>query len=511
MSLFSKLQQIFSTKQYPTGAFDGELDSRTIHLSMFQPPVSIPKKYVTEMPPVENQSPKNDCVGRGVHKVVELYLKQKGKDVNLSARDVYKQCKAVDGVPGSQGTFVSVGVHVAYKNGIATEALVPSDTSLKEEVYIGYQDTPEIIASRAQYKTGGYGVVARDYGAVCQSIYQNKAILCSLLVDNNWFFGKITRVFKDLGRHCVVLHGYDQEKLSVIGQNSWGTLWIGYIAGIVDKSIAPGHFEALWTDIEPGLMDLFSVTDVPTKLIEEARAQEHVFNIDLKIGAKGIEVKRLQERLAKEGFYLGVVDGDFGNKTKQALIAYQMLHNIEPASGILGPKTRFSLNQRSSKKKSLSSIGFELIKQFEGLHDGNKATVRLEPQKDAVGLYTLGYGARYDKDGKLVTEATKAISKAEAEALLRRDISIAELFVDKVVTCPLSQNQYDALCSLVYNIGSGNFERSTLLQNINNGAPVTEGNFTSWSYARKDGQLVQFKGLINRRKAEYALFSKREV
>ena len=62
----------------------------------------------------------------------------------------------------------------------------------------------------------------------------------------------------------------------------------------------------------------------------------------LKNGCKGDEVKTLQKLLNKEGYNL-VVDSDFGQKTHDALVAWQKAHGLV-ADGIVGPKTWAALS-----------------------------------------------------------------------------------------------------------------------------------------------------------------------
>ena len=258
------LKSIFSKKpRYPLGAFKSPEDPRNISASSFQDDVQIPKYYKTIMPPVEDQGADQKCVGEAVHKAVELSFLKEGIEVDLSPDDLYEQCKQNDGIPNLQGTYPSVGAHIAYSQGIATV-----------EAY--NTKNPAIIAqSRAQHKSGGYAFVQNSFSKICQAIYQNLAVICSVAVDNNWFRGFITKVFRMLGRHCIILHGYDIENGLLFGQNSWGIGWIGYIAGRVNRSVQPGHFEMLYDDVKDTIADIIIITKVPQHLIDEASMKTH--------------------------------------------------------------------------------------------------------------------------------------------------------------------------------------------------------------------------------------------
>ena len=73
------------------------------------------------------------------------------------------------------------------------------------------------------------------------------------------------------------------------------------------------------------------------------------------------------------------------------------------------------------------------------------------------------------------------------------------------MTVPLTQNQFDALVSLTYNIGSGAFNNSTLLKLNKGDYQGAADQFLVWNKA--DGKVM--KGLVRRREAERALFLKK--
>lgn len=138
---------------------------------------------------------------------------------------------------------------------------------------------------------------------------------------------------------------------------------------------------------------------------------------------------------------------------------------------------------------NISQKGIDLIKNFEGL--------QLKSYKCPAGVWTIGYGTtRGVKQGQSITQK-------EAEELLKRDLRYFELRVDKLVTVPLTQGQYDALVSFTYNLGEGNLKSSTLLKKLNSkdyeGAAL---EFPKWN--RAAGKVLN--GLIKRRAAEQKMF-----
>lgn len=137
-----------------------------------------------------------------------------------------------------------------------------------------------------------------------------------------------------------------------------------------------------------------------------------------------------------------------------------------------------------------SERGKELIKSFEGL--------RLQSYQCLAGIWTIGYG--HTKN----VSRDDVITRETAEHYFNESILQKEQIVKKFVTVSLNQQQFDALVSFVFNLGEGNFRRSTLLQKINqNDFAGASQEFKRWIYA--NGK--QAPGLLRRRKAEEQLFS----
>ena len=101
-----------------------------------------------------------------------------------------------------------------------------------------------------------------------------------------------------------------------------------------------------------------------------------------------------------------------------------------------------------------SQKGLDLIKRFEGFS--------ARPYTCPAGKLTIGYG-HVIKPAENLTK----INTEQAETLLRGDVGIAEACIKKNVKIELSQNEFDALTSFIYNIGSQAFEKSYLLRLLN--------------------------------------------
>lgn len=141
-----------------------------------------------------------------------------------------------------------------------------------------------------------------------------------------------------------------------------------------------------------------------------------------------------------------------------------------------------------------SPAGLDLIKRFEGLE--------LEAYQDIAGVWTIGYG----HTGPDVAPSASITAEA-AEALLLQDVATRERTVRDLVTVPLSQGQFDALVSFVYNVGAGKFRASTALRRLNAGDYVGAAEaLTWWNKATVDGRLREVTGLTRRRAAEAEMF-----
>jgi lysozyme len=138
--------------------------------------------------------------------------------------------------------------------------------------------------------------------------------------------------------------------------------------------------------------------------------------------------------------------------------------------------------------------GIKLIKSFEQL--------RLWPYQDIAGNWTIGYGHLIRHNEHFI-----AITPAQAEHLLANDLAFASHAVNSLVKVELTQDQFDALCSFVFNVGAGSCQYSTLLRVLNRGDYVAAAQqFIHWDKVVVDGILVPSDGLLRRRQSEEQLF-----
>jgi lysozyme len=143
----------------------------------------------------------------------------------------------------------------------------------------------------------------------------------------------------------------------------------------------------------------------------------------------------------------------------------------------------------------MTKEGLALIKQFEGF--------RSHAYRDAVGVWTIGYG-HTSMAGLPTVKLGMTITEAEGETILSRDVDLFARGVQQMVNAKISDAQFSALVSFAYNVGLGNFRKSSVLSAVN------QMDFTAVSrrlqlWNKAGGRVLP--GLVRRRAAEAALFA----
>jgi GH24 family phage-related lysozyme (muramidase) len=141
----------------------------------------------------------------------------------------------------------------------------------------------------------------------------------------------------------------------------------------------------------------------------------------------------------------------------------------------------------------MSAEGLTFLSQEEGL--------RLAPYNDSAGHATIGVGHLIHRGPFTAADVQRyaGFTRADAIRLLKADVAEREAAVERMVTVALNQNEFNALVSFVFNIGTGAFGTSTLLRKLNAGdRRGAADQFLRW--------IVGGAGLAGRRKRERALF-----
>ena len=143
----------------------------------------------------------------------------------------------------------------------------------------------------------------------------------------------------------------------------------------------------------------------------------------------------------------------------------------------------------------INASGLRIITVAEGFSS--------TPYRCAGGVATQGFGSTRLADGSRVKMGSPPISEDEGKALLRMHLDRVESDIRKLVLVPLNENEFSALCSFTYNLGSGRLQSSTLRSKLNRGNRLGAANeFPKWR--RAGGRIL--RGLVLRREAERPLF-----
>lgn len=166
----------------------------------------------------------------------------------------------------------------------------------------------------------------------------------------------------------------------------------------------------------------------------------------------------------------------------------------------------------------LSQATIDLVKHYESLHDGDLHVIDLQPKMCPAGVWTMGYGHAIvdpvtnkflmkETDRKRAYELYGAITEEDAEYYLAVDL---EKYKNHVLHCTRqrgTQQEIGAMTSLCYNIGMGNFRKSSVLRNfmLDKKQDAAQA-FLRWNKATVNGQLQVLRGLTFRRQSESHLF-----
>jgi lysozyme len=148
--------------------------------------------------------------------------------------------------------------------------------------------------------------------------------------------------------------------------------------------------------------------------------------------------------------------------------------------------------------------GIAIIKEFEGFYP--------KPYLCPAGVPTIGYGTIRYPNGKAVKLSDANITKAQAEEYLNDHIKRdCEPAVNRLVKSKINQNQFDALISFTYNLGSDNLQISALLRKVNanpNDSAIRDEFYKvgNKKWVTSNGKITN--GLIRRRIAERELYFK---
>ena len=149
---------------------------------------------------------------------------------------------------------------------------------------------------------------------------------------------------------------------------------------------------------------------------------------------------------------------------------------------------------------TVNQATIDIIKKWEGL--------KLNAYRDAVGIWTIGYGTTSKAGVGIIPHQGMTITEAVAEYYLKLAVDDFAKRIRPHITVPISDNEFGAFVSLAYNIGPGAFIESTALRRFNDGDKAGAVAALKW-FNKAGGKRLQ--GLANRREDEARLFMAPQV
>ena len=147
-----------------------------------------------------------------------------------------------------------------------------------------------------------------------------------------------------------------------------------------------------------------------------------------------------------------------------------------------------------------SKNGINMIIAFEG--------IELTAYRCPSGIWTIGVGHTGDIDNESI-HAGMSITHEKALRILQSDLKRIERYINRQTFAErLTQGQFDALVSFIFNIGTTAFQSSTMRKLLSNKDTFTKAakEFDRWVYGKVNGQKEKLAGLVKRRNAEKELF-----
>lgn len=344
-------------------------DNRDIATAMIRPNISretLPDSIITDisMIPVMNQGFLGTCVAHALVTIKQwLDFKETGKIVSLSRRFLYSLSRVKAGLEETdgQGLPPRVAAKVLCDVGTTDDDSIDNN-NLNHIDYCSLIISPEMAQNAKIYMTKGYAFCDMTAEGLMQDIAHFGLITATIAYDSStWLQAFIRKVKQIMGWHQIVIYGYKKEgeDTRFFWRNSWGKLWGSY-----------GDGEFLWSEYKNYMYDPMVFTDLPNDLVERAKQTQFIFLRDLKFGSFGEDVVKLQKRMRDYGYFKHPFNtGFFASVTKESVIRYQHDHGLV-GDGVVGPKTRASLNEmvQINTSKSKIDVWCEAIKEKEGWH-----------------------------------------------------------------------------------------------------------------------------------------------
>lgn len=307
--------------------------------------------------PVTMQNKLGICTANLCYYIERLFQKR-GIEVRLSRRFLYNVTKHYIDQNPYEGSSMRSAIKAAYKYGVATEATVPTDTTLSHADFISVYEWPKAVWDEAlKYRIGGYVSVKTDRDSLASGIAQYGMVYARMEVGKEWYTAPLgnsswnpkditplRKPAQTISGHAVVIYSYDVSgvKMHNILRNSWSEAWANQGNGdFFLEDYAPFLTEAWGITLDPIINDLPKPDDF-----------KYSFDEDMRFGETSEDIKNLQIFLKMKGFFTyPYITGFYGAVTQQAVYKFQLENvimswyekNVLLGSKV-GPKTRGVIN-----------------------------------------------------------------------------------------------------------------------------------------------------------------------
>lgn len=283
------------------------------------PPVVAPPTNLIQ----KDQGQTPECVAFAGSTMREFLEKVYGNEIIFDPDWLYKECKKIDGIPNTPGTFFRIMLSILKNKGCLPMGGDPNDAALI-----------------AKYKINGYVSVNCTPSEIRSAIFNFGIVLMAFHGSNGgWQTAYIRAPLpgETIWGHATAGDGYDETYID--GQNSWSKFWGALGKFFVPNNYMPFECWAIVKELPPNWKALLpNLGDKP----------KYTFSNDIFYGLNNVDVQKLQDCLAWIGCMPKVTPaegyGVFGPKTLIGVKLFQTRFGIN-STGFVGPLTRDELNK----------------------------------------------------------------------------------------------------------------------------------------------------------------------
>lgn len=307
------IQRTQNTTDFPLGAFT---------------PTVCPPSYTTDISNLftENQMKLPDCGANGGGE-----LKGVQDNFRPSVAYLWKRIKQIDNYPPEAGTDLLSIMKALNKVGVCSFKLLPTDSTQDLKTFTDPSViTQEMDADAQDHRIDTYAFQFNPtMEQIKSAIYTHGVVIALIRVGSefwtpSWAAKDILPLrppVSPVGGHFILLYGYDKE--NIYFRNSWGNSW---------GANGNGYFNSSYI---PYVVEMGTAVDTSGGRFKQ----------NLEYGMANLDVYSLQKFLVKGGYGNFVPTAFFGEKTRQAVIAYQKAKGIKPTLGFFYQVTRGYVNK----------------------------------------------------------------------------------------------------------------------------------------------------------------------